>query len=508
MNRNCDLAITCFPCADEASNPYQNLSAEAPDKPFISIAYPRIPPISPGRFTNGACNVYCESSFSQDDADDCARRAALECFVRSRICPTPCPVIPLYPSTPVICQDGAFYCEMAGGAVLGLSQADADAVAQSLCNHRVHETCRTPIGGSGGVVPPAGCPLETGSPTPVALAVPVETGYRVPVEWNIVEINPSGEWLADPFFAFTEIPFDYPPGRYQLRYISGFSDDLSGCNPPIGAPGSGTPGQAGMFGGVDDEFSEAVFYGASQLIGNIFVFSLNDPPLFTPDAGGSQGTIVARCDTTLDLIQARIRGDAPYQTAAGFYGVFAGTPTERRWRDINEHTNTGGRVRLLWDNDFGPVVIQPGYKFKVQMLQVSGLIPQPRHLAVSGYNAALISQFADPAAANNWNGLTSERITYETANPTNASWIADPNGPFGGVVLSYTSAHPTSANGRGWVLDIYSGFAVMWRGFKGVGSTPVGRYYQDSTTTPVGPACLVLEDNSADRWYPGEAPPA
>lgn len=136
--------------------------------------------------------------------------------------------------------------------------------------------------------------------------------------------------------------------------------------------------------------------------------------------------------------------------------------------------------------------------------QMTGLIPQPRKVAISNY-AALISQFADPAAAASWNGEFPERTVYSSMT---VQWAVTAVGAFGGAVLRWTDAHPTSANGKGWMLEIFSAGAILlWRGFRAIGSTPIGRFQKDSTSTPSGPACCDIADASEDVWYPGENPP-
>lgn len=61
--------------------------------------------------------------------------------------------------------------------------------------------------------------------------------------------------------------------------------------------------------------------------------------------------------------------------------------------------------------------------------------------------------------------------------------------------VTYTQSHPTNSTGCGWRIDIALNGVDLWVGFKGVGTSPVGRYYR-SVTTPgcaTGPECLEIE---------------
>lgn len=61
--------------------------------------------------------------------------------------------------------------------------------------------------------------------------------------------------------------------------------------------------------------------------------------------------------------------------------------------------------------------------------------------------------------------------------------------------VQYFFSHPTNSTGCGWRLDVALNGVDLWVGFKGVGTSPVGRYYR-SVTTPgcaTGPDCLEIE---------------
>lgn len=148
----CDNRITCE-CSDD---PIENYSSEAPDvirfrKKTIVIDFPP----SGWRFTQQGCTSLCESDVSQEEADLCAQRQALECVgggwdddpkkPTPPECPTkdcdkpPIPPVLFYNDTQsctVNCPDGEpFTWTVPAGTVVDFSQAIANAKALSIaCN--------------------------------------------------------------------------------------------------------------------------------------------------------------------------------------------------------------------------------------------------------------------------------------------------------------------------------------------------------------------------------------
>jgi len=145
--------MAIFPCASKSlcldpSTPFQNFSAEAPDK-HIFIGYntgwgPSFPPLGDYFFQVG-CTSFCESEVSQEDADQCAARGNVECL--SIVWPTSTPgfdvfgnPVPIYHRRPVFrnkeqsatvtCPDGnPFTYTVPANRYAAFSQALADATA-------------------------------------------------------------------------------------------------------------------------------------------------------------------------------------------------------------------------------------------------------------------------------------------------------------------------------------------------------------------------------------------
>lgn len=171
MLRECDRAVTCFPCADEASNPFANLSAEDPDlNIFLNVHFGVVTNVIPNVWRRDTCVGFCESSISQVDADDCARRRALECLhdppldpIPPEPPPLPPPQVPAICNQEVTCQDGSNCYTVAPCTIFASSQAEANAIARSLCEARVTNPestapCEVPALPPGPPVPPPDVP--------------------------------------------------------------------------------------------------------------------------------------------------------------------------------------------------------------------------------------------------------------------------------------------------------------------------------------------------------------
>lgn len=497
MNRPCDNSVTCFPCTGDYSNPLANLSSEAPDNNiFISIFWPPFGPITPDHWRVNACVGFCESSISQADADDCARRKALECIPvdPNPYCETP--PCETFPPPPIYCnqfasfQNGSQCYDLPAGSICALSQVEADALAQSIGNHRVFDPSNSMACSSMPPPPPpvpGDCPVESGTATPASMRIPVDD-MMVPVEvsWGIL-IVPDPETLPrwpDPASGPRYIVdySDYPPGHYTLQFLGGIWRLRDETDPNEYEYGSGG------FDLCDGEFNCQV--ATSPLASTEFAFI-------------DFYTAIPNEDDQADIDSK----------------TFWSTPAEYRWDIQSQHSNedtrfflstsyedTGACVDQFTDQSPGGPWIQVTGKLQtLRLFQIDGFRPQPRKVQIQDYNAIKL-QFADQSAVALWPGIFDGRTTYDD---TELKWDSVAGGNFGGAVIRYISTHPTSANGRGFQMDIYSaGMVLMWRGFKGVGSTGIGRYYKDSTSTPTGPDCLVCEDASDLIWYPGATPPS
>lgn len=490
MVRECERAVRCFPCADESSNPFANLSAEDPDlNIFLSVDFRRIPNPPHNNWSTNICTAFCESSISQEDADDCARRKTFDCIVDA---PPPNPDNPSWP-TPTYCNP-ARTCEsgpncytIPSGTVCAFSAIEADAIAQSLCNHRVHDPELTSACSS--APPPAPtpeepCPAEAGSPAPDSLEIssqqlweihPITTAVLSPAISISPPCNPTEEHIYTP----TD-PVDHPPGNYGLIYVDGYYHYTTAC----AIPETPHQGAVHVFKLQNEEYN--FDSPPPPPCDRAYIANLWFPGNFSGYSSCYANSAAAQADITAVFAGRVFRTDPyPPDEADGF-----------------PHSNNGGDFSMMFDDNALPIngdLLFPVGPMRFQVVQIEGLIPQPRKVAISNY-AALISQFADPAAAASWNGEFPERTVYTSMT---VQWAVTAAGAFGGAVLRWTDAHPTTANGKGFMLEIFSdGAILMWRGFRGVGSTPLGQFDKDSTSTPIGPKCIFCEDNSDQPWQP------
>jgi len=134
-----------FPCPDSLSGcdcseyPVRNFSTEAPDVP-VFIGHADVPPDGPLGYFSPGCQSECYSEISQEDADECAARQAVECAGDPS---PPGPPGPVYVNTSatctVNCPDGSeFSWTVSGGTVAARWQADANAKAHGLACKRAN----------------------------------------------------------------------------------------------------------------------------------------------------------------------------------------------------------------------------------------------------------------------------------------------------------------------------------------------------------------------------------
>ena len=133
----CPQVIDC-PCSDD---PISNYSSETPDQPVFFGHYYQ-PPTAGTWFAPGCLGV-CESFVSQQAADECAARQAIECSfdgAPSGGNPLPDGIVPAarfgntFQSCDAECEGGAgtVTALVAPGTVISATQADADARAHGL----------------------------------------------------------------------------------------------------------------------------------------------------------------------------------------------------------------------------------------------------------------------------------------------------------------------------------------------------------------------------------------
>jgi len=562
------------PCS---TNPFANLSSEDPDRQvFIGLHWSFVQPPLGGSWTKVICGASCQSSVSQYEADLCAQRAAERCCLCDHQSEVPCiepcggdcadsiqppcvdPPIPPCPppfcNVPQGCQNSQFSAQVSGGEFYAHTQADADAIAASVCQSRLLTGPRTEN--------TPGCPVVTGmspespahanegeslvivatvsytgpgplsflwylngiplanTPTasltldslgtgdsgtyvlqvsapgcPVTLSPPVilevvsscieDVGPLPPDGATPFEITADVEWET-----FSVVSGDYTPvvsslgfcnptnlqqaiwagqparspGNYQLEYLSGyFQEIIPSCGDPICA-------QMAVYQLWDDEhnYDTPVACDGLQCLANIWPFC------------ACQGASAQGADNI--SVQA-------------LFNPFLGQRYDFNLVGDRFHTVTGGDFRIVWDEGgLGPIssfTAALGYEMTFKVWQVTGLLAEPEKLAIP--NWATVSASLPDSVALNWNGELNTRTTYSQIL---VQWNAPASGDFDGAVCYYTQAHPTSPNGCGWVLEIYSAGAVLeWKGYKITNNKGAGNYLKAAEIdSDLG--CIELIDNT------------
>lgn len=291
------------------------------------------------------------------------------------------------------------------------------------------------------IIAAQGCPAETGNPVPEDLILPENT--------PIATITP------DPFIATHTDNFEASSleGEYTLTYTSGaYKED---DNPH--------PGEW-KFNGY-----EAIWDSGGG--------GLNYTDYFSPTS------------------QAAVEAQVPTPFSIDFF-------------------HTGGFIAIKFTR-FGvatnPTAGSPNPTFS--LTRTGTLIPQPTQLRIVDI-ATVESTFdgctvCEASSGDVWDGTIPDRqfwspgsLGYESTSGTTFA-----NRRFRFASVDYITNHPTSVGGRGFRVEIYcklDGFnsnILQWRGLKGVGDTPVGRYYRDPNFVTCselgntdGPDCLELEE--------------
>src|SRR3989304_10490603 len=155
-------AICTTPRCPCSENPLANLSSERPDHPiWVGMSWQQQVPFLGAQWSGSQCDANCFSEIDQYDADRRAQRAAVECIPESCIgadcvpCNPPCDPCQGPQCAPATkfcnvaqgCQDAAFSSSIAACEVVAHTQADADAIAASICQERLRDPAlgrRTP----------------------------------------------------------------------------------------------------------------------------------------------------------------------------------------------------------------------------------------------------------------------------------------------------------------------------------------------------------------------------
>lgn len=294
-----------------------------------------------------------------------------------------------------------------------------------------------------------------------------------PIVWDTFEFIPDILWPPSSPDSAMQLPGDYPPGSYQLRYVSGFSS--FGIPEPMFCPPLEFQNWASMWEVGNDEWNIEDDFVA--IIKDLRDVDNTPPPPFDPSVNiGGSGHV--ECAPDYATAQTELTADFH---PAGF---------ERRFRDDQPHTNDGGSMVMRWNSSGMALYSNPGgeYTLTFQLLQISGLIQQARTIQIQDW--ANMRDFFSDAIKDNWDGSLNTRTDYTSIT---CRWAEPAVLGFGGAVVYYTQAHPTAPNGSGWIMDIYEGATIVWKGYKTVGDLGTGRYYRVSGYTG-GPDCLIVEN--------------
>lgn len=190
----------CFPCAGDSSNPLANLSTEAPDlNIWLNVHFGVVTNVTPNSWRRDTCVGFCESSISQIDADDCARRRALECLHVPPLPPIPPEPPPLPPpqepaicNQEVTCNNGETCYTVPACTVFAANQMEANAIATSLCETRVNnpETA-SPCAAPPPPPPPPPAPSEPPLDTTCGVPLYRISGYNSTIAQSIVDMMPN-----------------------------------------------------------------------------------------------------------------------------------------------------------------------------------------------------------------------------------------------------------------------------------------------------------------------------
>lgn len=306
-------------------------------------------------------------------------------------------------------------------------------------------------GGAGG-----DCVADEGDPAPSGVNAFDITEEKEWLTFTVVDAEIVAPYEGLPNSRTFEISGDYPPGHYDLEYVSGFRWD-----PVIGPEGC----EPGSFSG------SVSLYGLADDVCNTVAHGLYVPP---------SGEIINAGGWSSDC-QA-VPEDLEAQIAAGLFG--------QRWAHVAQHGNDGGVFKVVFDDYYpGIVDIQnyPDFPLVLKLIQVDGCIPQPRKLRVQLWDTKK-TLFPDDVA-NNWDGNFPTRTTYTS---TECLWTAPAAGEFEGATVYYTQTHPTAENGCGWVCEVRRGGVVYWKGYKEKNDTGEGNYLRASGFF-YGPACMFVE---------------
>lgn len=305
------------------------------------------------------------------------------------------------------------------------------------------------------------CVPDTGDPAPSG---PTAFNIAAEVVWPTELLDFTDgimSYSVNPFdiWHYTEFSDDYPPGTYDLEYVSGaiLYEDTGG----------GAPYSAYAYKHVIVHSDVALSYAGMGAANLAYLFSGN----FYIEGPGAVS--IAAAVTALETNYGGSRF-----ASTGVAVTNDKLPVRICIDDIS-WSNAHAGVTGIWWTD--------AYSFSMRLVQKTGLIQQPRELHILGWPDLSM----DPDITDNWNGIFTARSAYTSTTCTHD--VAASLG-FGGASVSYTQAHPTAPNGCGWVLEILKGVTSYWKGYKEVGDSALGTYMRAAGYTD-GPECFVIEES-------------
>lgn len=230
------------PCSQ---SPFANLSSELPDKEvFIGLFWAfEQPQLGTQGWTRVICGASCQSSISQQEADLCAKRAAERCCLCDHQpeppCVDPCggdcansiqpscvdpPIAPCPPPFGNVqqgCQSDQFSSQVAACEFYAHTQADADAIANSVCQYRLLNGPRTPNVANCpvilGIFPPSPIHLSQGETLVLSVAYTYTGPGPLTFLWSLNNIP-----LANTPASTLTIPnvTDVDSGSYTLQIVA------------------------------------------------------------------------------------------------------------------------------------------------------------------------------------------------------------------------------------------------------------------------------------------------
>lgn len=212
----------------------------------------------------------------------------------------------------------------------------------------------------------------------------------------------------------------------------------------------------------------------------------------------------------IDWIYSDTIDTDPLNALGGSYGAATQAEVETKWRNDAleelEFFQSSGQIGVKYTRvgtPSTPVAGSPNPTFTLHRTGTWG--PQPAQVRIKDFNEASFNQTCPgvifPSADPVWDGQFGSNVI---ALPSFTGWKSanELTVSINGALLAtarveHTSSHPTTSTGGGWLVRIQifedGSPSNLWLGYKGVGTTPVGRYYRDSGCS-TGPDCLEIEE--------------